>query len=45
MPTSRARAPRWGASRVHIERDGDDIWIGGNIVTVVNGTIDLTDVS
>jgi len=27
--------------RVHIERDGDDIWIGGNTVTVVNGTIEL----
>src|SRR5262249_36833341 len=33
------------AGRVHVERDGDDIWIGGNIVTVVKGTMDLTDVS
>jgi PhzF family phenazine biosynthesis protein len=33
------------AGRVHVERDGDDIWIGGNTVTVVNGTIDLTNVS
>jgi PhzF family phenazine biosynthesis protein len=32
------------AGRVHIECDGDDIWIGGNTVTVVNGKIDLTDV-
>jgi PhzF family phenazine biosynthesis protein len=30
------------AGRVHVERDGQDIWIGGNIVTVVNGTIDLS---
>jgi PhzF family phenazine biosynthesis protein len=33
------------AGRVHIQRDGADIWIGGNTLTVVNGTIDLTDVS
>ena len=31
------------AGRVHIQRDGDDIWIGGNTVTVVNGTIELAD--
>jgi PhzF family phenazine biosynthesis protein len=31
------------AGRVHVERDGDGIWIGGDTVTVVNGTIDLTD--
>jgi predicted PhzF superfamily epimerase YddE/YHI9 len=30
------------AGRVHIERNGDDVWIGGNTVTVVSGTIDLT---
>jgi PhzF family phenazine biosynthesis protein len=29
--------------RVNIEREGDDIWVGGNTVTVVNGTIELTD--
>jgi PhzF family phenazine biosynthesis protein len=29
--------------RVHVERDGEDIWIGGNTVTVVNGTIDVTE--
>jgi len=31
------------AGRVHIQRDGDEIWIGGNTVTVVKGTIELTD--
>ena len=29
--------------RVNIEREGDDIWVGGNTVTVVNGTIELPD--
>ena len=29
--------------RIHVELDGDDIWIGGNTVTVVNGTIELPD--
>ena len=29
------------AGRVHVQRDGDDIWIGGNVVTCVSGTIDL----
>jgi predicted PhzF superfamily epimerase YddE/YHI9 len=38
----RAKAPG-RAGRVHIDRDGDDIWIGGNSVTVVNGTIELAD--
>jgi hypothetical protein len=38
-------SPEGRAGRAHIERDGDDIWIGGNTVTVVNGTIDLADVS
>ena len=33
------------AGRVHVQRDGNDIWIGGNTVTVVDGTIDLTAVS
>jgi predicted PhzF superfamily epimerase YddE/YHI9 len=33
------------SGRVHVERDGDDIWIGGNTVTVVSGTINLTNVS
>jgi hypothetical protein len=28
---------------VLIRRDGDDIWIGSNTATGVNGTIDLTD--
>jgi PhzF family phenazine biosynthesis protein len=30
------------AGRIHIERDGADIWIGGTTSTVVTGTIDLT---
>jgi PhzF family phenazine biosynthesis protein len=30
------------AGRVHVQRDGDDIWIGGNTVTCVDGKIDLT---
>jgi PhzF family phenazine biosynthesis protein len=30
------------AGRVHVQRDGDDIWIGGSTVTCVSGTIDLT---
>jgi predicted PhzF superfamily epimerase YddE/YHI9 len=30
------------AGRVHVELDGDDIWVGGNTVTVVDGTIELT---
>jgi PhzF family phenazine biosynthesis protein len=32
------------AGRVHVQRDGDDIWIGGNTVTCVEGTIDLAGV-
>jgi PhzF family phenazine biosynthesis protein len=27
--------------RVRIERDGDDIWVGGDTVTLVRGTVDL----
>ena len=30
------------AGRVHVQRDGDDIWIGGSTVTCVDGKIDLT---
>lgn len=30
------------AGRIHVRREGDDIWIGGNVVTCVSGTIDLT---
>jgi PhzF family phenazine biosynthesis protein len=33
------------AGRVHVELDGDEIWIGGNTVTVVDGTIELTDLA
>jgi PhzF family phenazine biosynthesis protein len=29
------------AGRVHVEQDGADIWIGGNSVTVVRGTVSL----
>jgi hypothetical protein len=34
----------WASRAGHVHRH-DDIWIGGNTVTVVNGAIDLTDVS
>jgi PhzF family phenazine biosynthesis protein len=27
------------AGRVHVERSGDDVWIGGDVVPVVNGSI------
>jgi PhzF family phenazine biosynthesis protein len=27
------------AGRVHLRRDGDDIWVGGDVVTVVDGEI------
>jgi len=30
------------AGHVYVQRAGDDIWIGGNVVTCVSGTIDLT---
>ena len=30
------------AGRVHVQRDGDDIWIGGSTVTCIDGKIDLT---
>src|SRR4029450_942625 len=30
------------AGRVYVQRAGDAIWIGGNVVTCVSGTIDLT---
>jgi PhzF family phenazine biosynthesis protein len=33
------------AGRVHVELGGDDIWIGGSTVTVVEGTIELTDLA
>ena len=33
------------AGRVHVELDGDEIWIGGNTVTVVDGTIELSDLT
>lgn len=33
------------AGRVHVQRDGNDIWIGGDTVTCIDGTIDLTGVS
>jgi predicted PhzF superfamily epimerase YddE/YHI9 len=29
------------AGRVHVVRDGADIWIGGGSVTCVNGTVQL----
>lgn len=29
------------AGRVHVEKDGADIWIGGSSVTVVRGVVDL----
>jgi PhzF family phenazine biosynthesis protein len=29
------------AGRVHVQREGDDIWIGGNTVTCITGKIDL----
>jgi len=27
------------AGRVHLRQDGDDIWIGGDVVTVIDGEI------
>ena len=29
------------AGRVHVQREGDDIWIGGNTVTCVEGKLSL----
>ena len=29
------------AGRVHVDREGDDIWIGGDVVAVVKGEVDL----
>jgi PhzF family phenazine biosynthesis protein len=29
------------AGRVHVQRAGDDIWIGGDVCAVVNGTVEL----
>jgi PhzF family phenazine biosynthesis protein len=29
------------AGRVHVTRDGDDIWIGGDVVSCVEGTIEI----
>jgi predicted PhzF superfamily epimerase YddE/YHI9 len=29
------------AGRVHVRQDGGEIWIGGDVVTVVRGEIDL----
>jgi PhzF family phenazine biosynthesis protein len=31
------------AGRVHVQREGDDVWIGGNVVKCVEGTIALPD--
>jgi len=31
--------------RVHVQLEGDDIWIGGNSATVVDGTIELADLA
>lgn len=29
------------AGRIHVEDDGDDIWVGGDCVTCIAGTVDL----
>jgi predicted PhzF superfamily epimerase YddE/YHI9 len=29
------------AGRVYLRKDGDDVWVGGDVVDVVRGTIDL----
>jgi PhzF family phenazine biosynthesis protein len=29
------------AGRVHVGRDGDDVWIGGEVAAVISGTIEL----
>ena len=29
------------AGRVHVDRDGDTVWVGGDTVTVVRGQVDL----
>ena len=29
------------AGRVHVERQGDDLWIGGDVVAVVHGEVQL----
>ena len=40
LATSPAKARRLGrAGRVHVARAGDDIWIGGDTVTCIEGTI------
>jgi predicted PhzF superfamily epimerase YddE/YHI9 len=31
------------AGRVHVQREGDDIWIGGSVAKCVDGTITLPD--
>ena len=29
------------AGRIHVERDGDTVWVGGNATTVIKGTVGL----
>jgi predicted PhzF superfamily epimerase YddE/YHI9 len=29
------------AGRVHVTREGDDIWVGGRCVTVISGEVEL----
>jgi predicted PhzF superfamily epimerase YddE/YHI9 len=29
------------AGRVHLRKDGEEVWVGGNVVDVIRGTVDL----
>jgi predicted PhzF superfamily epimerase YddE/YHI9 len=29
------------AGRIHVEADGEDIWVGGNSVTCIRGSVQL----
>jgi predicted PhzF superfamily epimerase YddE/YHI9 len=29
------------AGRVHLRRDGEDVWVGGDVVDVVQGEVEL----
>lgn len=44
LPATYVAGQGWAVrrdGRVHVERDGDDIWVGGDSVTCIRGTVDL----
>ncbi len=40
-PMSRPRAPPSRAGRVHLRKDGDEVWVGGDVVDVIRGEVNL----